>query len=343
MLFNQNAIRPYIFGLPWLNETWPQLLRIPQRITKNLSRSIKQLATNLSGARIRFICDSSYIRFKAQIPHFRPMNNFSADGQFGCDLYVDGHYWQTMYQPGQINQIIRFKSIKSHIFEIYLPLYGPLSIQRIETEGPLQQAPPYRDPRPIIYYGSSITQGGCASRASMSYNALIERRLNLDFVNLGLSGNGTGDLIIAELIAEIEPLMVVFDWGANLIQEKLYTILTQRYEKFYRIIRNAHHNVPIILINLPFIREEFQSSSVHEYVETFRLHIESVFQNAKNSGDQALWRIPALTFIGPEDQHCTVDGTHPNDLGFCRYADGLCQFFEKEGILKYALDRKKSN
>ncbi len=98
--------------------------------------------------------------------------------------------------PGKIDTTFHIQVKSPHYIEFYLPLYGNLNLKEIEVEGTIESPPPYRDPRPIIYYGSSITQGGCASRAGLSYQAMIERKLNLDFVNLGLSGNGRGDVVI---------------------------------------------------------------------------------------------------------------------------------------------------
>ena len=119
----------------------------------------------------------------------------------------------------------------------------------------------------------------------------------------------------------------------NLLEDKEFSLLQDRYEKFYSIIREKHPTTPILLINLPKVRAETQSPSYHEYVLQYRQHIEGVYNKLKEEGDNYVWLIPALSFIGLNDDIATVDGTHPNDLGFSKYAEKILEFIKNEKIL----------
>ncbi|MFX0098515.1 MAG: SGNH/GDSL hydrolase family protein [Candidatus Hodarchaeota archaeon] len=332
MEYSIDDLRPFIFGLPWLDETWPKLLRMPTRVTKQLSRGIQSLSTNLSGARLRFSSTASQLRFKAKIPRSNPMDHFSRFGQFGVDLYVNGKYWKTLFHKSKIDETIDLYSNERKDFEFYLPIYGALNIQSIITDAPIEDPSRYASDKPILYYGSSITQGGCASRGGMAYPAQLSRRLNLDFVNLGLSGNGFGDLIIAELIAEIDPLIVVLDWGANLIKQGIKT-LKERYEEFFRIIRGKHASTPIIMVNIQNLVDETYRVEANEYINTFRKHIKKTYKKIKAEGDDCLWLIDGTEIVGLDQVDATVDGRHASDLGFRLYTDYIEKFLKENKIL----------
>lgn len=332
MIHTPDEIKPFIFGLPALMETWPKLRRMPDRTVKSLSRSIQHLATNLSGARIRFYCNTDYLSIDANVPKEGGMDHFCLNGQCGIDLYVDGQYWQTYYHARHIHQRFTFPDKRMHLIEMYLPLYGGLELKQIGTAAPLQPAPFYPNPLPIVFYGSSITQGGCASRAGLSYSAILGRKLNMDIVNLGLSGNGRGDMTIANFMAEINASLYVLDWGANLTADNEYDLFVQRYEPFYATLRKAHPKTPIILINLPRMNQELQNAAFHQYADRYRTHIIEVYERLRKAGDQNVWYIPALSFIGYDEDYGTVDGTHPNDHGFLCYAEKLEEFIREEKI-----------
>src|SRR5213075_673687 len=97
------------------------------------------------------------------------------------------------------------------------PLYKPVTIKELslDTDARLEPPTPYAIRKPIVYYGSSITQGGCASNPGGSCQAILERRLDADFVNLGFSGNGLGEPALAEVICELDPSCIVLDFWGN--------------------------------------------------------------------------------------------------------------------------------
>lgn len=341
MEYKLENLRTYFHGLPWLNETWPELLRFPPRITRNLSSGIRNLATNLSGVRLRFRSTANMIEFEANFSRLGAMHHFTINGQQGCDLYVDGMYWQTLYNKKRsvekIDLTQAMHETKSHTYEFYFPLYAPLKLNKIKLDAEITPALSYRDPRPIIYYGSSITQGGCASRPGLSYEAILGRKLNFDFVNLGLSGNGLGNLEIAQMMAEVNPLIYILDWGINLIARDTFSTLQERYEKFFTILRKAHPTTPIVMMNIPYMANDYRDTKIHQLANQFRQHIESIYQKVKEMGDTNVWYIAGVDLISPLDRDMYVDGTHPNDVGFKLIAEKLGAFLTNENILQKAM------
>jgi len=332
-MYKKSNLREFIFGLPCLNETYPKLYRLPPRIFKKLSKAIQNLCRNLSGTRIRFLSKTSKLHFSAKVPRLSSLDNFSRNGQFGIDLYLNRKYYETYYQKKKIDHWFEFDSSQLYEFEIYLPIYGALEEIWIESEGEFLPPSPYLYKEPLIFYGSSITQGGCADRPGMSYTAILERKLNLDFVNLGFSGNGLGDFPIAEYIAETPAKAIILDWGANWIRRLGYNEFCQRYEKFIRIIRERQPTTPILLLNLPKVGDEVKFQRVRDYVKKFRDHVIEVFEKLKKEGDENLFLGNDLNFIPLDDEVSTVDGTHPNDFGFIKYAEGIEKLLKQMKIV----------
>ena len=122
---------------------------------------------------------------------------------------------------------------------LYLPLYMPVKVLGIgvDTEARVAPAKPFALAKPVVFYGTSITQGGCASRPGMSYEAILGRRLNIDFVNLGFSGNGLGEPEVARAVAEIDAAGFVLDFGAN---HKTGEAMREAYAPFLDAVRARH-------------------------------------------------------------------------------------------------------
>jgi len=189
----------------------------------------------------------------------------------------------------------------------------------LEPGAAIEPPPPFEDDRKVVVYGTSITQGGCAARPGMSYTNILSRWLNLEFINLGFSGNGRGDPEVAHLMAEIEnPGCFVLDYEAN-AAESLYDTL----EPFIGILRQAHARTPALVVSrIPFARDRFSDDALRGRQER-REFQQDVVDRLRKAGDEAIF------FKGGEDllygawEECTVDGTHPTDLGFLRMAEGL--------------------
>ncbi len=172
----------------------------------------------------------------------------------------------------------------------------------------------------LFNYGTSITQGGCASRPGMSYQAIIGRRLNLDFVNLGFSGNGRGEPELAETLAEIDAACYVLDFAVN---NRLADSLKIVYGPFLDIIREKRPNTPIIAITPLHFTREFLFFEDNRENSKMRDVIRDEVTKRIAAGDKNLIFVEGYELIGPDLADGFVDGVHPNDLGFQAMADRL--------------------
>jgi lysophospholipase L1-like esterase len=208
---------------------------------------------------------------------------------------------------------------------LYLPLYKGVVIQEVDLDEGAEIRPPapFRISGPVVYYGTSITQGGCASNPGMSYPAIVSRRLNLDFVNLGFSGNGWGEEEMAKAMAEIQASAYVLDYWANVSTEDFRKTLPP----FVKILRQARPRIPILVMG-PFYQTGGFDSEKKKAAEDF-------VSERRNAGDDRIAFVDGESMITEKTAYGLVDGIHPNTLGFQRMADGM------EGPLKKALGLEK--
>ena len=202
-------------GLPWFVENGRELFRLPVQLKDTFPRSVWSLAQSPSGARIRFRTDSTVLAIRLEYPRTPAMNNMHAFGQSGVDLYVGATYWGNMSadkdaRPGKIYEHVYFNFPDAPRAEreitLYLPVYEPVKVVALglDEHAQIKSPRPFALAKPVVYYGTSITQGGCASRPGMNYEAILGRRLNIDFVNLGFSGSGKYEAEVARPVAGID-------------------------------------------------------------------------------------------------------------------------------------------
>ena len=209
-----------VYGLPWFSEDSPVLRRLPARLKESFRPAVWNLAQSPSGGRIRFRTDSTTVGIVAENPGFSNMHHMPSVGENGFDIYVGRDYLGSAW-PDKDGKIVKIWGVgrerKMRDITIYLPLYKAVTIQSLsfEPEARIEPATPYAVSKPVVYYGSSITQGGCAANPGGSCQAILERKLNADFVNLGFSGNGLGEPALAEAIRELDASCIVLDFWAN--------------------------------------------------------------------------------------------------------------------------------
>ncbi|MBI3210502.1 MAG: hypothetical protein HYZ37_16580, partial [Candidatus Solibacter usitatus] len=202
-------------GLPWFHENGGDLFRFPNKWKDNLPPAVWNLSKSPSGGRIRFRSDALRLALKLEYPGPPNMVNMHAFGQTGVDVYLDGIIWKTVVAdkasaPGKVFEHVildwKDKPRREHEVTIYLPLYKGVKVAGIgvDTGAKLTKPAKFAVDKPVVYYGTSITQGGCASRSGMAYPAIAGRMLNVDFVNLGFSGNGKGEAEVARAVAAID-------------------------------------------------------------------------------------------------------------------------------------------
>lgn len=316
-------------GLPWSREAGGQLHRFPPRLKEAVTPAVWNLSLSPTGGRIRFRTDSNQLAIRLEYPGPPDMANMHAFGQTGVDLYLDGVYRGTAIAakdsgPGKPVEKLYFdlgdRPRRLRDVVLYLPLYKPVTVLGIGVgaEAKFEPARPYALPKPVVFYGTSITQGGCASRPGLAYQAILGRRLDLDFVNLGFSGNGKGEPALARALGELDAAAIVLDYSQN---NRTLESLREVYEPFLAVLREKHPRTPVIAITP--IAQAAEQLTEPLPLEAMRAHIRQVVSARIGAGDRHLYLVEGTDLIGSDRLDGFVDGTHPNDLGFQWMADGL--------------------
>jgi GDSL-like Lipase/Acylhydrolase family/N-terminus of Esterase_SGNH_hydro-type len=321
-----------VAGLPWFQENHGEFWRLPARSQDAFPKEVWNLSLDPTGARIRFRTDSSTVALRLEWPHPPDMRNMHAFGQSGVDLYVGNTYWGTAVPdkdaaPGKVYEHVYFKSQARVMRDItiYLALYSPVKVLEIglDNKAAIEFATPFAVAAPVVFYGTSITQGGCASRPGMSYQAILGRRLNLNHINLGFSGNGKGEAGVARAVAEIDAAVFVLDFAQN---NSDVDSLAQVYDPFIGMLRERHPDTPIVSITPIYAAGEATGSQRNEQM---RALIRKVVSRRIAAGDTHLQLVEGTDLLGPSRVDGLVDGTHPNDLGFQWMAEGLAERLRK--------------
>lgn len=306
--------------------------RIPKEVAEATSKGVYYLHANTAGGRIRFSTDSLYIVLKANLGKAHLMTHMAATGIYGFDMYeiIDGkEVWVKTYRPKPdtvdwFEDVLDYSDRKMRSFVINFPLYNDVCelYLGLQEDARIETAPDYEIKVPVVYYGSSITQGGCASRPGTSYQAVISRMLNCDYVNLGFSGNAKGEPSIAEYIAGLDMSVFVYDYDHNAPNPEH---LEATHEKMFLKIRQKNPTLPIILMARP---RYVVSEDTEKRLEIIR----KTYENALARSDGNVYFITGRELMAICKNEGSVDGTHPTSLGF--YSMGVAVGDVIEKILK---------
>ncbi len=324
-------------GLPAYKENGGLLIRLPLALKTVVRPEVWSLSQSPSGGRIRFRTNSKKLAIRLEYPGAPNMANMHAFGQTGVDAYVDGTYISTAVADKdsgktKVNEKQYFdfsaKPVAMREIVLYLPLYKGVKVLGIgiDADAKLAPAKKFSLPLPVVFYGTSITQGGCASRSGMSYQAILGRKLNIDFVNLGFSGNGKGEPEMAAAVAAIPASAYVLDFSQN---NGTLESVAQVYGPFLDTVRKKNPNTPIVAITPIYMSRESSLEASAPDVESMRVHIRKVVSQRIAAGDANLQLVEGTDLLGPTQGDGLVDGSHPNDLGFQWMADGLAGRFRK--------------
>ena len=311
-------------GLAWWEETKPNLCRLPERHKAQVSDKIWLLSTRPAGARLSFTTDARTLRMEFRFPPANRMWNMSDEGQRGIDLWVDGRFWRCFAPFGQEQMTYTLwdgPPAEPREVLLYLPIYAPVEFVSVicEPDGTeiIASRPQYAIDKPLVFYGTSITQGGCASRPSNTWPAVLSRMLNLDHVNLSMSGAARGEPEIAEIIAEVDACCYIMDWGVN---SKTWQELAERYGPFLDIVRAKHPETPIICASPVYSSTE--AFSLDPRLRIMREHIHDLISGRT---DEGLFYVDGYRLLGPADAGGLADKTHVNDYGFRLMAERLAE------------------
>ncbi len=305
--------------------------RLPETIAKSVSDGVYSLHDKTAGGRVRFKTDSQHISIITKMHNISKASHFPLTGTAGLDLYTktDGkyNYEKTFVPPYEIKDgfesTIDLKTKELRDITINLPLYSGVSelLIGIDEGSVLLEGDKYINEKPIVFYGSSITQGGCASRPGNSYQGILSRKFDFDYINLGFSGNAKGEIEMAKYIASLDMSIFVYDYDHNAPTAEF---LANTHERMFLQIREKHPNLPIIIMSRPQYNM-FETSSAPER----RSIIETTYLNAKKHGDNNVYFIDGPQLMAFAENNGTVDDCHPTDLGFMSMAKALEPIFEK--------------
>jgi lysophospholipase L1-like esterase len=314
-----------VCGFPWFSETAPLLWRFPERMKAQLPETLSLALQQTAGGRLRLRTDTGSLSVKARFPGFTVRTFITQYTAHGFSTYVDGRCWSARIPGAQEGEaeLSLFNGAPRQMRDVcvYLPLYGPVEVLSIGVdEGAGFELPtPFALERPVVFYGTSITQGGGASRSGLSYQAMLARDLNLDYANFGFAGKGRCEREVAEALAEVDASCYVLDVGQNTSVEEL----RERFKPFMDTLREARPQTPLLATTPILNNAELWSQDQQQTAEDKREIIRSAVQDRKQAGDQAVYLLEAADYLGADFTDGTVDGLHANDLGFTRMAEGM--------------------
>lgn len=304
--------------------------RMPESVAKATSAGVLHLHTNTAGGRIRFQTDSPYVAIHAKMSGISRMSHFPMTGTAGFDLYAAwegqperymGTYTPPLDMQDGYESILRFDSVKMREITVNMPLYSGVDAVYIglQEEATILPPKPYKHQKPIVYYGSSITQGGCASRAGNSYEGFISRRLSVDYVNLGFSGRALAEQAMADYIAGLDMSIFVYDYDHNAPTPEH---LQATHEKMFLTVRKARPDIPIVMMTRPKIYLTEGEVKRREIIRT-------TYRNAVDRGDKNVYLLLGSELMADAGNDGHVDGVHPTDYGFASMARALGDLLEK--------------
>ena len=327
-------------GIDWYNvqqwgvegrgfsETKSYFDRLPAKAEGVVRKAVWGLSLHSAGMSARFNTDSGdlHVRYRLKSGNVA-MPHMPATGVSGVDLYgtnEEGHdRWISVSRPTA--QDVKYKwatgidlpGRDGRLYTAYLPLYNGVEKMEVGVRSGSRFAPMApRKKGTIVFYGTSIMHGACASRPGMALPAILGRWYNRPIINLGFSGNGMLELELADLLGELDASVYCIDCRPNLVPD----LVKQRTIPFFERLRKHKPDTPILMVedrsytNSPFYKR------MRDRHAGSRGAFRSGYDTLRKAGDENLHYLKGENLLGGDGEAAT-DGSHPNDLGFMRYAE----------------------
>ena len=328
-------------------ETAKPFDRFPAKAEASLRKAVWDLSRHSAGMVARFATDSPVVKVRYQLSSPRlAMNHMPATGVSGVDLYARTEggdlRWVNVSRPTKtsveatlangIDSLSRSNSEpESREFALYFPLYNGVEKLEIGIEKSAKLKPMSARKKPIVFYGTSIMHGACASRPGMSISSILGRRLNCPVVNLGFSGNGKMELPVADLIGELDPSVIAVDCLPNMNGK----LVSERAVPFVKRLRKYHPEIPILLVEDRAMTNSVFYQRSKDFHQQNRASLEAAYQSLLGAGENNIFYLDGQKLLGSDGEGAT-DGSHPSDLGMVRYADAY------EPVLRSMLKGKRN-
>jgi len=317
-----------IEGKGWTN-TARYFDRLPAKAEKTVRGAVWNLSRHSAGMLVRFETAASaiYARYKLMSGRLE-MSHMPATGVSGLDLYArdEDHTerWLAVARPNAQEMTLQLAGGidsrdegKPRLYTVYLPLYNGVESLEIGVDPKASfEAVTPRTEKPLVFYGTSIMHGACASRPGMSITGILGRRFDRPMINLGFSGNGKMETEVGELLCELDAAVYIIDCLPNMAAVEVKA----RTEPLVRQLRKARPETPILLVeDRTYTYARFRKSARDRH-STSRAELRRAFESLTSSGVKQLYYLEGEGLLG-DDGEAATDGSHPNDLGMVRYAD----------------------
>ncbi len=338
---------PVIEGRAWHTDPTRPYDRLPAKAERTVRTEVWRLSQNTAGEYIRFTTDATEIIVRYTVGGNKSMDHMPSTGVSGVDLYAldsnnNWHWTSGSFRFGD-TIVYKFSNVVSSVtikeFRLYLPLYNTVKWMNIgvpeqNTLSPLQAS---KEPS-LVFYGTSIMQGACASRPGLAWTNILGRKLNMPIINLGFSGNGRLEQPLIDLMNETNAKLFVLDCLPNLYDRKVFSEqeIRQRIISSVKNLQSKHLQTPILLVahccGLSSVNMDTSLTNKYQWTSDI---LDKTVASMKKEGIKNIYLLTAKE-IG-FDLESTVDGTHPSDIGMMQYADAYEKIIRK--ILR--LKRKK--
>ena len=313
--------------------------RVPDEVVRKITGKCRDLVENsvyshareTAGGRVYFATNSKFIRLTAHYPYYKNLGVQMGAGKTGFDVFADGVLIKTLEaEAPDFAKGLEYRAVAdtpwSYSWEIellgamtdvvvYLPILSELSEIEVVLDGEVQKCTSEPTGAPIVFYGSSITQGGMTSSASKSYVSTLARSLNKDYINLGMWGSCHGEKAMAEYIASLSMSAFVLDYDHN---DAAVHPFKERHFEVYETVRRAHESVPILMISRPNNQLGKEAT-----LEMKRAIVEN-YECAKRSGDENVYFLDGesiMNYSESTDFYSESDKVHPLSAGHAKMAE----------------------
>ena len=337
----------------FFDEELGEYCRMDKNVAEGTNEGVGVLNKNTSGGRVRFRTNAKKFVLRSNQRRFVISENLTMTAGTGFSVYADGVFHQSAMPPWNdgwkqksmaknppnfgFDTLIEFDPNveKEREITIYFPLYNGVDslLIGLQEGDSLNAGDGYKYELPVVFFGSSTTQGASCSRPGNSYDAMLSRMLDFDYINLGFSGSGRAEGEMTEYLANLKCQVFVCDYDYNAHTAEF---LEKTHLPLYRAFRKVQPDTPILFLSKadierkPWIFEPKERRDV----------IYKTYQIALSEGDENVAFIDGATLFGDDvfRDCCTIDSVHPTDLGFARMAEKvypvLKQMLEKSQVKK---------